>query len=144
MSKRIATWAASIAAFGWVGALEAHHGNTYFFDTSKVITLEGKVVSVEWVYPHRLLVLESTDENGESQTWVLWGSANFTGPAAVELRDKLQPGIAIVARAFPSRSTEREQDSRALRYPSGAFEVGAGEIRFPNGEIGKFGSGPTF
>src|SRR5262245_7206879 len=144
MSGRIAMWAAPIAACGWLGALEAHHGNTYFFDTSKVITLEGKVVSVEWVNPHRLLVIEATGEKGEPETWVLWGSANVTGPAAVALRDRLRPGIVIVARAFPSRSSGRQQDTRAVRYPSGGFEVGAGEIRFPNGDVEKFGSGPTF
>jgi uncharacterized protein DUF6152 len=144
MSKGIAASAAAIAAFGWLGALQAHHGNTYFFDTSKVITLEGKILSVEWVNPHRLLVIESTNEEGAPETWVLWGSANFTGPDAVELREKLQPGIVIVVRAFPSRSSNRREDTRPMRYPSGGFEVGAGEIRLPNGDVEKFGSGPTF
>jgi hypothetical protein len=113
------------------GNVRAHHGTSYFFDTSKSITLEGEIVRVEWVNPHRRLHIQSTNEKGERQTWVLWGSSNFTGPGAVELKERLQPGVLIVARGFPSR------------FP-GTLEAGVGEIRFPNGDVETFGGGPTF
>jgi hypothetical protein len=131
MRKSMAVLAAAIAAFAWFGTLQAHHGNAYFFDTSKVITLEGELLRVEWVNPHRRLYIQSTNEKGEQQTWLLWGSADVTGPGAAELQERLQPGIFIVARAFPSRY-------------SGTLEAGGGEIRLPNGDVEKFGSGPTF
>jgi hypothetical protein len=139
------TWARAlvvVAALVWFGTLQAHHGTTYFFDTSAVITLEGAILRVEWTNPHRRLYIQSMNEKGEQETWVLWGSAALTGPGALALKERLQPGIVVVARAFPSRhSGRREGDSP---YPNGRFEVGAGEIRFPNGDVEKFGQGPTF
>ena len=131
MRKRMAICAAAIAAFACFGTLQAHHGTAYFFDTAKTITLEGDILRVEWVNPHRRLYIQSSNEKGELETWVLWGSSNFTGPGAAELKERLQPGIFIVARAFPSRY-------------SGVLEAGAGEIRFPNGDVESFGAGPTF
>ena len=137
-----ALWA--VAAFAWFGTLQAHHGTTYFFDTSKVITLEGKIVRVEWTNPHRRLYIQSTNEKGDLETWVLWGSANLTGPDAAELKERLQPGTVVVARVFPARGFERREGGGDIPYPNGGFEVSAGEIRFPNGNVEKFGSAPTF
>ncbi len=123
--------AVAIAALAWFGTLYAHHGTTYFFDTTKSITLEGEIVRVEWENPHRRLFIKSTNEKGEPETWLLWGSANLSGPTAVALRERLQLGISVIARAFPSRH-------------SGVLEAGAGDIRLPNGDVERFGAGPTF
>ncbi len=131
MRKGMAVSAAAIAALAWFGTLYAHHGTTYFFDTTKSITLEGEIVRVEWENPHRRLFIKSTNEKGEPETWLLWGSANLSGPTAVALRERLQPGISVIARAFPSRH-------------SGVLEAGAGDIRLPNGDVERFGAGPTF
>ena len=131
MGERMALWATAVAVSVCVGDVQAHHGTSYFFDTSKSMTLEGEIVRVEWVNPHRRLFIRSTNGNGESETWVLWGSSNFTGPGAVELKDRLQPGVFVVARGFPSR------------FP-GTLEAGGGEIRFPNGDVETFGGGPRF
>jgi hypothetical protein len=144
MSKTCARALWATATFAWVGTLQAHHGTTYFFDTSKVITLEGEVLRVEWTNPHRRLYIQSTNEKGDLVTWVLWGSANLTGPGVAELKERLQPGTVIVARAFPPRHSDRKEGGGDVPYPNGAFEVGAGEIRFPNGDVEKFGSAPTF
>jgi hypothetical protein len=131
MRKMMAVSAAAIAAFAWFGTLQAHHGVTYFFDTSKTITLEGDILRVTWANPHRRLHIQSTNEKGETETWLLWGSSILTGSGAAELKERLQPGTSIVVRAFPPRY-------------AGALEAGAGEIRFPNGDVKKFGEGPTF
>jgi hypothetical protein len=131
MRKRMAVSAAAVAAFAWFSTLQAHHGTTYFFDTTKSITLEGEVLSVRWENPHRRLYIKSTNEKGESETWLLWGSAALDGASAAELKERLQPGISVVARAFPSRH-------------SGVLEAGAGDIRLPNGDVERFGAGPTF
>jgi hypothetical protein len=130
MRKRLAVSAATIVALAWLGTLQAHHGASYVFDTTKSMTLEGKVLRVEWTNPHRRLYIQSTNEKGELETWELWGSSNFTGPGAAELKERLQPGVVIVARGFPPRYSDRR--------------LGAGEIRFPSGDVETFGAGPTF
>lgn len=131
MGKRMALWAAVVAASIGGGKVHAHHGTSYFFDTNQSIILEGEIVRVEWVNPHRRLYIQSTNDNGERETWVLWGSSNFASPSAIELKKRLQPGVFIVARGFPSR------------FP-GTLEAGVGEIRFPNGDVETFGGGPRF
>lgn len=146
MKQKSAAWFTAIAGIAWFGAAHAHHGTAYFFDTSKVVTLEGEVLRVEWVNPHRRLFLQTKNDKGELETWTLWGSSNFDGPGAAELKERLQPGTHIVARAFPSRSTERRAVAvaRGNPFPNGPLEVGAGEIRFENGDVEQFGAGPTF
>jgi hypothetical protein len=128
--KIVAVSAAAIAAFAWLGTLQAHHGAGVFFDTSKSVTLEGEVLRVEWTNPHRRLYIQATNDKGELETWELWGSANVSGPATIELKQRLQPGVFIVARGFPPRHSD--------------LRMGAGEIRFPNGDVRIFGAGPTF
>ena len=53
----------------------AHHSNALYFDMSKAITLEGEVLRVEWMNPHVLLFLQSKNEKGELETWILHGSS---------------------------------------------------------------------
>lgn len=144
MKRRQTAWWAATAAMLWLGAAHGHHGTAYFFDTSKAITLEGEVSGVEWVNPHRRLYLRVKNAEGEIEIWTLWGSSNFNGPGAAELRARLQPGTRIVVRAFPSRSKERRSVAPGNPFPNGPLEVGAGEIRFANGDIAKFGGGPSF
>jgi hypothetical protein len=153
MTTNAARWSVALLALAAIGSAGAHHGTAFFFDTSRVITLEGEIQSVEWTYPHRRIRLQSTNADGGFETWTLWGSASFDGPEATELRARLQPGVVIVARAFPSRNSGRQPaagepvrpaEPSEIPYPRGAFEAGAGEIRFPDGTVSPFGSGPTF
>src|SRR5436190_2579526 len=53
----------------------AHHSNALYFDMSKAITVEGEILRVEWINPHVLLYLQSKNDKGESETWILHGSS---------------------------------------------------------------------
>src|SRR5262245_61343854 len=76
----------------------AHHSNALYFDLSKAITLEGEVVRVEWINPHVLVFLESKNDKGQSETWILHGSS--LGNALRQMgsnKERLKPGTSISA-----------------------------------------------
>ena len=137
-----------VLAFG-VPAI-AHHSNPLYFDMSNPITLEGKVLRLEWINPHILLYLESKNEKGVLETWVLQGSSVNNAARQTGMKERIQPGISIVARAFPSRNPLYVNDVQTvlLTKPddvrTSSRIVGAGQIRLPSGEVFSFGGAPTF
>jgi Family of unknown function (DUF6152) len=129
----------------------AHHSNPLYFDLSKAITLEGTVLRVEWINPHVLLFLQSKDEKGELETWILHGRSPSNALRAVgSMKERLKPGTPISARVWPPRNPLFLNDVQTvlLARPDDARRssriVGAGEIRFSNGDVVAFGGGPTF
>jgi uncharacterized protein DUF6152 len=128
----------------------AHHSNPLFFDMSKAITLEGTVVRVEWINPHVLLFLQSKNEKGELETWILQGASLNNANRQVGLKERLQPGISISARVWPPRNPLFLNDAQTVlpTRPDDARQssriVGGGQIRFSDGDVLAFGGGPTF
>ena len=128
----------------------AHHSNPLFFDMSKVITLEGTVVRVEWINPHVLLFLQSKNEKGDLETWILQGASLNNANRQVGLKERLQPGISIAARVWPPRNPLFLNDAQTVlpTRPDDARQssriVGGGQIRFSNGDVLTLGGGPTF
>ena len=128
----------------------AHHSNPLFFDMSKAITLEGTVVRVEWINPHVLLFLQSKNEKGDLETWILQGASLNNANRQVGLKERLQPGISIAARVWPPRNPLFLNDAQTVlpTRPDDTRQssriVGGGQIRFSNGDVLALGGGPTF
>jgi hypothetical protein len=106
---------------------------------------------MEWINPHVLLFLQSKDDKGQSETWILHGSSLGNALRQVgSMKDRLKPGTAITARAWPSRNPLYVNDVQTvlLTRPDDARQsariVGAGEIRFANGDVVAIGGGPKF
>ena len=128
----------------------AHHSNAFYFDVSKVITLEGEVLRVAWINPHILLFLQSKNGRDEPETWILQGASLNNAIRQVGLKERLQPGISISARVWPPRNALFLNDAQTvlLTRPDDAKQssriVGGGHIRFANGDVLAFGGGPAF
>ena len=128
----------------------AHHSNPLFFDMSKAITLEGTVVRVEWINPHVLLFLQSKNDRGDLETWILQGASLNNANRQVGLKERLQPGSSIAARVWPPRNPLFLNDAQTVlpTRPDDTRQssriVGGGQIRFSNGDVLSFGGGPTF
>ena len=129
----------------------AHHSNPLFFDMSKAITLEGEVLRVEWINPHVLLFLQSKGDEGQPETWILHGRSLGNALRLVgAMKERLIPGTAISARVWPPRNPLFVDDKQAvlLARPDDPRKstriVGAGQIRFSNGDVVDFGGGPKF
>jgi hypothetical protein len=128
----------------------AHHSNPLYFDVAKAITLQGDVLRVMWINPHVLLFLQSKNEKGELETWILQGASLNNATRQVGMKERLQPGISISARVWPPRNPLFLNDAQTvlLTRPDDARHssriVGGGQIRFSNGDVLAFGGGPTF
>jgi hypothetical protein len=129
----------------------AHHSNPLYFDMSKAITLDGEVLRVEWINPHVLLFLQSTNDTGQPETWILHGSSlNNALNRVGAMKERLKPGTMISARGWPPRHPLFVNDVQAVMptRPDDARRfsriAGAGEIRFSNGDVVAFGGGPKF
>ena len=128
----------------------AHHSNPLYFDMANPITLQGEVLRVAWVNPHVLLFLQSKNEKGEMETWILQGTSLNNAMRQVGLKERLQPGVSISARVWPPRNPLFVNDSQTvlLTRPDDARKSshigGGGHIRFSNGDVLAFGGGPTF
>jgi len=128
----------------------AHHSNPFYFDMDKVMTLEGVVLRVSWINPHIILYLQSKSAKGEQETWVIHGSSPSNAVRQVGLKERLQPGIPVTARAWPSRIPLFVNDEETVLHarPDDARQssriVGGGQVRFSNGDVLAFGGGPTF
>ena len=53
----------------------AHHSFSAEFDQNKQVTLEGKVVMMEWVNPHSWLHIDVTQPNGSVVRWKIEGGS---------------------------------------------------------------------
>lgn len=144
-----ATVLAAVIVFG--GPAIAHHSNPRYFDMSAAITLEGEILRVEWINPHVLLFLQTKNDKGQPETWILHGRSLGNALRQVgAMKERLTPGTVITARAWPPRNPLFLNDDQAvlLARPGDARQssriVGAGEIRFANGDVVAFGGGPTF
>ena len=70
---------------------------------NKCLKLAGRRRSGHRVFKY----IQSTTENGELGTWTLMGSSNLTGPGRAELKERLRPGVSIVARGYPPCYSDR-------------------------------------
>ena len=129
----------------------AHHSNPLYFDMSKALTLQGEVLRVEWINPHVLLFLQSQNEKGEPETWILQGSSLNNALRQVgSMKERLKPGTSISARVWLPRNPLFINDAQTilLTRPDDARQssriVGGGHIRLSNGDVLAFGGGPTF
>jgi hypothetical protein len=62
---------AAVAAVGLLATvpLLAHHSFSSEYDSSKVLTLSGKMVNFEWVNPHSWIHIEVTNPDGSKVIW---------------------------------------------------------------------------
>ena len=97
---------------GWgltaIGAPALAHHSGAWFDRSKVIALEGAVVTkVEWRNPHFWLHLDVPDGKGGTEQWSL------EGPSSSQVVDNgispeiLKVGARLNAYAFPGRDRSK-------------------------------------
>jgi len=81
----------------------AHHSFAVYFDSSKEVTITGKVTSFRFTNPHGIVVLDVTDEQGRVREW----RAETNAPVVLQrrgwARDTVKPGETITVEGWPSR-----------------------------------------
>jgi hypothetical protein len=94
---------AFIAATLIAGTLYAHHSFTATYDTSKTVTIEGKVTQFLLRNPHSFLHIAVIGKDGKEEAWnIEWAAAGQLGGAGVT-RDALKVGDPVVITGNPAR-----------------------------------------
>src|SRR6266576_17105 len=85
-------------------AAYAHHSLGATYDSSKEVTLDGKIVQLELRNPHSFLQIDAKDKDGAMQRWSLeWRGVGQLGQQGIK-RDTLKTGDEVVITMNPSRT----------------------------------------
>src|SRR5579863_10323610 len=97
----------------------AHHSFSAEFDSTKPITLDGKVVQMEWVNPHSWLTIDVTKEDGTVERWKLEGGSPSVLLRLGWNRNSLPAGTRIKVVAFQAKDGAFRGSSRDIEFPDG-------------------------
>src|SRR5215469_11611696 len=99
--------------------LAAHHSFSAEFDQNKQVTLEGKVVQMEWVNPHSWLTIDVTKADGAVERWKIEGGSPSVLLRLGWNRNSLPPGTRIKVVAFQAKDGSLRGSSRDIEFPDG-------------------------
>ena len=99
--------------------LPAHHSFSAEFDQSKQVTLEGKVVMMEWVNPHSWLHIDVTQPDGSVVRWKIEGGSPSVLLRKGWNRDSLPTGTKVKVVGFQAKDGSFRASSRDLQFPDG-------------------------
>lgn len=84
-------------------AAQAHHSFAVYFDSSKNLTITGKVTAFRFTNPHGTIALDVADSQGRVSEW----RAETNAPVVLQrrgwTRDIVKPGETITIEGWPSR-----------------------------------------
>jgi hypothetical protein len=112
---------AAIAALLMTAALPvaAHHSFSAEFDAAKPVTLEGKVVQMEWVNPHSWLTIDVPKPDGSVERWRIEGGSPSVLLRLGWNRNSLPAGTRIKVTAFQAKDGALRGSSRDIEFPDG-------------------------
>jgi hypothetical protein len=97
----------------------AHHSFSAEFDATKPITLDGKVVGMEWVNPHSWLTIDVTKADGTVERWKVEGGSPSVLLRLGWNRNSLPAGTRIKVIAFQAKNGAFRASSRDIEFPDG-------------------------
>jgi hypothetical protein len=118
MNLRSLVFASCLAAFG-ATCLSAHHSLAAEFDTSKPITLTGKVTKLDWRNPHAWIYIDVKNDKGVIEKWQCeLGSPNAMQRAGFS-REDVKEGDEVVLDGVRARDGSRTISTRVVKAKDG-------------------------
>lgn len=104
MRTRLVTISLLIAGFLAASVpLLAHHGNASY-DTGKTVTVKGTVTAFIWANPHVFLRVDSKDESGNTQHWVIEAENVVTQAGKGWSNSTFKPGDEVSVDVTPAKN----------------------------------------
>jgi hypothetical protein len=118
-SKLMSLMASAVVLMAMTVPVLAHHSFSAEFDQKKQVTLEGKVVKMEWVNPHSWLHIEVTKPDGTVEQWKIEGGSPSVLLRKGWNRDSLPAGTKVKVVGFQAKDGSLRASSRDLQFPDG-------------------------
>jgi len=99
--------------------LAAHHSFSAEFDGSKTLTLEGKIVMMEWVNPHSWLNIDVPTPDGKVERWKVEGGSPSVLLRLGWNRDSFPIGAKIKVTGAPAKDGAKRLNSRNIEFEGG-------------------------
>ena len=100
-------------------SVSAHHSFSAEFDQNKQVTLEGKVVMMEWVNPHSWLHIDVTQPDGSVQRWKIEGGSPSVLFRKGWNRDSLPAGTKVKVVGFQAKDGSFRANGRDITFADG-------------------------
>jgi hypothetical protein len=97
----------------------AHHSFSAEFDRAKQVTLEGKVVQMEWVNPHSWLQIDVPKPDGTLERWRIEGGSPSVLLRLGWNRNSLPAGTRIKVTAYQAKDGSLRASSQSIEFPDG-------------------------
>lgn len=102
-------------------AASAHHSFAVYFDSTKEVTITGKVTAFRFTNPHGTIALEVTDAQGHVREW----RAETNAPVVLQrrgwTRDSIKAGETITIEGWPSRDGKPYIRLRSAKRADGSL-----------------------
>ena len=118
-NKTVSVVASVIVLLAAAVSVFAHHSFSAEFDGSKTVTLEGKVVMMEWVNPHSWLHIDVTKPDGTVERWKVEGGSPNVLQRLGWNRNSLPAGTKVKVVGSPAKDGAKRLNSRSLEFPDG-------------------------
>ena len=102
MKSRVIPAAVALACLT-AGAAHAHHSFAVYFDSSKDVTIKGKVTAFRFTNPHGTIVLDVADAQGRVREWRAETNAPVVLMRRGWTRSSIKAGEEITVDGWPSR-----------------------------------------
>ena len=97
----------------------AHHSFSAEFDAKKKVTLDGRVVKMDWVNPHAWLYIDVPTADGKVEHWsVEFGSPNVLFRSGWN-KCSLTEGMRVIVRGSGAKDGSLRANSQSVEFPDG-------------------------
>jgi len=135
-----------VMAIGGLGSADllAHHGGS-LYDSSRTVTVRGSVTNFHFVYPHTLVYIAVTEDDGDIVEWsgelttpnrLARGVGGGATPTPIKwTANTLLPGDVIELTGNPARNGAPSMRIRGLVQASGRALIGGEAMTIESGPI---------
>jgi len=99
--------------------LVAHHAFSAEFDSSRPVTLKGKVTKMEWINPHAWLHMEVKTPDGKVVSWAVEGGAPNALLRRGWNRTSVPAGTEIVVEGYRAKDGSNRANGRDVTLANG-------------------------
>lgn len=101
----------------------AHHAASATYVHGKTVRIEGTLKEFIWRNPHSFMKVETTDDKGETQLWVVEGAAPTQLAEGGVTRTTLKPGDHVIITGQPGRvADDHRMLLEKIERPSDGFK----------------------